>query len=164
MARNSTGVLLGFEDEIITEKYKEHLNFTVNKIGGIPDFPASVKLDPPKMSTLSTTKTPRCPDLRPFRQFGISSNPTQEKIIDGPEDTTAVATKTNVTDWCVDADDWDDNNANFNEENGNIINNIVMERVSDEDEESCSLEDSIRSGFGSLTIDDRNANNGAHGM
>lgn len=78
------------------------------------------------------------------------------------EDTTATVPKSSATDWCADADDWDDdNNANFNEENGNVISNI--EKVSDEDEESCSLEDSLRSGFGNLSVDDRNANKGAQG-
>lgn len=38
-----------------------------------------------------------------------------------------------------------------------------MERLSDEDDESCSLEDSIRAGLGNLTVDDRNANKGAFG-
>lgn len=85
---------------------------------------------------------------------------SQEKIIEH-EEQAAVASKTSVTDWCADADDWDDNNANINEENGNMINNV--ERVSDEDDESCSFEESIRTGLGNLTVDDRNANNGAFG-
>lgn len=87
---------------------------------------------------------------------------SQEKIFDSIEETTTVATKTGTIDWCTGANDWDDdNNANVNEENGNVINNL--EKVSDEDEESCSLEDSLRSGFGNMNIDDRNANNGANG-
>lgn len=65
----------------------------------------------------------------------------------------------NVTDWCQDADDWDDNNANNNEENGNLIN-PAPEHLS-EDEESCSFEEVVRSGLGNLTVDDRNANKGA---
>lgn len=64
-----------------------------------------------------------------------------------------------TTDWCADADDWGDGNANLAEENGNIISNL--ERISDEEEESCSLEESIRAGFGNLTCDDKNANTGA---
>jgi hypothetical protein len=85
---------------------------------------------------------------------------SQEKIIEH-EEQAAVASNTSVTDWCADADDWDDNNANIKEENGNMINNV--ERVSDEDDESCSFEESIRTGLGNLTVDDRNANNGAFG-
>lgn len=77
------------------------------------------------------------------------------------EETTFVS-KTNSINWCNDADDWgEDNNANENEENGNIINS---ERISDEDDESCSFDDSVRSVFENLTVDDRNANVGAQGM
>lgn len=66
---------------------------------------------------------------------------------------------TSATEWCQEADDWDDdNNVNINEENGNIVNNI--ERISDEDDESCSFEESIRMGLGNLSVDDRNANKG----
>lgn len=68
-----------------------------------------------------------------------------------------------ATDWCKDADNWDDAsddlNANLNEENGNLIN----EKVSDEDDESCSFDDSLRQCMGNLTVDDQNANMGAHG-
>lgn len=86
---------------------------------------------------------------------------TQEKLIEN-EEQASVASKTTVMEWCQDADDWDDdNNANISEENGNLINNV--EKLSDEDDESCSLEESIRAGLGNLTVDDRNANNGAFG-
>lgn len=36
MAKHHSKVLLGFEDELITDKHKGLLNFTVNKIGGKP--------------------------------------------------------------------------------------------------------------------------------
>jgi hypothetical protein len=36
MARKGPKVLLGFEDECITEKHKSLVNFTTNKIGGKP--------------------------------------------------------------------------------------------------------------------------------
>ena len=36
MAQNDQKVSLGFEDELITEKYKNQINFTTNKIGGKP--------------------------------------------------------------------------------------------------------------------------------
>ena len=36
MARKGQKVLLGFEDECITEKHKSLVNFTTNKIGGKP--------------------------------------------------------------------------------------------------------------------------------
>ncbi|RZC33517.1 programmed cell death protein 2-like, partial [Asbolus verrucosus] len=167
MAQNNAKVLLGFEDELITEKYKNQINFTTNKIGGKPDLPSNVKFESPVC--------PLCQLPRPLviqiyapldnsvyhRTFWVCVRvQSQEKIIEH-EETTAVTSKSSVTDWCADADDWDDNNANMNEENGNLINNV--ERVSDEDDESCSFEESIRTGLGNLTVDDRNANNGAFG-
>lgn len=36
MDNNKLAMLLGFEDEPITEKYKAQVNFTINKIGGMP--------------------------------------------------------------------------------------------------------------------------------
>jgi hypothetical protein len=36
MASKGSKVLLGFEDESITEKHKMHVSFTTNKIGGKP--------------------------------------------------------------------------------------------------------------------------------
>lgn len=65
--------------------------------------------------------------------------------------------KSSATDWCQEADDWNDDNANFNEQNGNVIN---AERVSDEEDESISFEESVRSGIGKMTVDDQNANTG----
>lgn len=81
-----------------------------------------------------------------------------EKLEDSNKTTESVALSNNATDWCTDADDWGDGNANIgDEENGNLINTEIM---SDEDEESCSLEDLIRVGFGNLNFDDKNANSG----
>lgn len=44
----------------------------------------------------------------------------------------------------------------MSEENGNLINSSNVEKISDEEEESCSLE----AGFGNLNFDDKNANPG----
>ncbi|KAJ8920420.1 hypothetical protein NQ315_005286 [Exocentrus adspersus] len=185
MAQNNLSVLLGFEDEIITEKYKGQLNFTVNKIGGNPNYPSNIKLEPPTCPLCQLPRplvvqiyapldnavfhrtlylfaciNPNCWNLS--ESWLCLRVQTQEKVSEIPDEATTVISKTSTTDWCPDADDWDDdNNANSNEKNGNVISN--MERVSDEDEESCSLEDSVRSGFGNMNIDDRNANSGAHG-
>ncbi|CAG9837347.1 unnamed protein product [Diabrotica balteata] len=186
MEKNIFGMLLGFEDEPISEKYKNQVNFTVNKIGGKPDYPSNIKLDPPicplcqlprplvvqiyaPLENLTVHRTlylfacinPNCWNLNES-WICIRVN-SQDQIIETTEETAAIGPKTTAaTDWCADADEWDDdNNANFNEENGNVISN--MEKVSDEDEESCSLEDSLRSGFVNLSVDDRNANKGAHG-
>ncbi|CAG9853972.1 unnamed protein product [Phyllotreta striolata] len=185
MEYNKPAILLGFDDEPITEKHRTQVNFSVNKIGGMPDYPLSINLDPPicnlcqlprplivqvyaplENSTFHRTLylfaciNPNCWNLN--ESWICLRVQSQEKITDKSEETSG-AQKTNATDWCADADDWDDeNNANLNEENGNLISN--MEKVSDEDEEeSCSLEDSLRSGFGNLSVDDRNANKGAQG-
>lgn len=65
---------------------------------------------------------------------------------------------TSATNWCAEADDWGDGNANVGEENGNLV--ASGEKISDEEEESCSLEESVRAGFGNLNFDDKNANPG----
>lgn len=91
------------------------------------------------------------------------------------------ACKLKSTNWCLEADDWGNDDNNFNlgtsesdfqkdflnnrelfadEQNCNIFSN--NDKVS-EDEESSSFEDSVMSGLGSLSIDERNANNGAQG-
>lgn len=36
MAKSNVIVQLGYEDEIINEKYKDQVNFTTNKLGGQP--------------------------------------------------------------------------------------------------------------------------------
>lgn len=59
--------------------------------------------------------------------------------------------------WCQGADNWDDdNNCNPQEDNGNLNN---PEKMSDDDE-TCSLEDSITVGIGNIAVDDPNANTG----
>lgn len=88
----------------------------------------------------------------------------RSQILEQHSDIANVSTNNTLTttDWCQDADDWDDNNANINEENGNLINPVLQEQhLSDDEEESCSFEEVVRSGLGHLTVDDRNANTGA---
>lgn len=83
---------------------------------------------------------------------------TLEQTVESIEPS-SIQTRTSINqEWCQGADDWDDNNANINEENGNVVSNV--ERTSDEDDESCSIEEVIRMGLGNLTVDDRNANMG----
>lgn len=85
---------------------------------------------------------------------------TLEKLDDSTSSETVTVQKSyaaSATDWCADADDWGDGNDNVSEENGNLINSIGnVEKISDEEEESCSLE----AGFGNLNFDDKNANPG----
>lgn len=66
----------------------------------------------------------------------------------------------NIT-WCSEADDWDDFEDNRNEENGNVLKND--NRISDDEDESNSMENDIIGGFDNLNIDDKNANCGAQG-
>lgn len=82
-----------------------------------------------------------------------------EQVAESIDTSSTTKPQLSVKDWCQDAEEWDDdNNANFNEENGNVVSGV--ERISDEDDESCSIEESIRMGLGNLTVDDRNANMG----
>lgn len=39
MAKNKCTVLLGYEDDLITEKQKHFIDFTTNKVGGKPVRP-----------------------------------------------------------------------------------------------------------------------------
>ncbi|CAH1974921.1 unnamed protein product [Acanthoscelides obtectus] len=182
---NKSEVLLAFEDEPVTEKHKDLLNFTVNKIGGTPDHPRNIHLNPPKCPLCHLTRplvlqiyAPLNPVVHRTLYLFACVNPncwslseswlcirvqTQEELIDTTESvqTPAAPGKTSATDWCSEADDWGEDNANGNEENGNLISINLPGKVSDEEEESCSLEDSIQSSFGNLTVDDKNANKGA---
>lgn len=65
--------------------------------------------------------------------------------------------------WCSGADDWGEpaDDVNRNEENGNVIKND--NRISDDDDESNSMENDIICGLGNVNIDDKNANCGAQG-
>ncbi|KAF5275867.1 hypothetical protein FQR65_LT04106 [Abscondita terminalis] len=181
MAYNQKPVLLGFEDEYITEKNKGFVNFSTNKIGGKPDFPAYITIDNP-ICTLC--QLPRPLVLQIYAPLDNSQyhrtlylfaciNPNCWNQADSwaciriqslEQETEKINLPTinhpniDVNEWCQGADDWDDDN-NVVEENGNLIGGI--ERVSDEDEESCSTEESIRTGIGNLTVDDRNANLGS---
>ncbi|KAH1005313.1 hypothetical protein HUJ04_006320 [Dendroctonus ponderosae] len=186
MAKNNNLVLLGYEDELITDKYRNQVNFTTNKIGGDPDFPHSIN----NIETHITCKLCKFPcrlvvqiyaplgsvsDHRTLYVFACI-NPTcwnkseswtclrvqHINLESSGTKPQAEACKLKSTDWCFEADDWgnDDANSNFDEQNCNVFSN--SEKVS-EDEESSSFEDSVMSGLGSLSIDERNANNGAQG-
>nr|XP_022904214.1 programmed cell death protein 2-like [Onthophagus taurus] len=176
MAQRNVPVFLGYEDEIINEKYKDSVNFTINKIGGTPDFPSNI-----------TVSTPFCglcklPQPLIIQIYAPLENDTNHRTLyvfacinpscwnqneswcclraqttEGKNAETFTKQLNPVSDWCQDADNWDDEcNANLGEENGNLIG----AKASDEDEdESFSYEDD-HLGFGGLTIDDRNANFG----
>lgn len=80
----------------------------------------------------------------------------QEKVADFTKN--SLSAKASATDWCADADDWNDENAN-NEENGNVLKNACS-KLSDEDDESLSLDDNINF-FSNLSVNDNhNVNKG----
>ncbi|KAK9881933.1 hypothetical protein WA026_018127 [Henosepilachna vigintioctopunctata] len=180
MAKMGPQVFLGFEDEIVTEKNKYLLNFKTNKIGGKADIPNNIKWEHPVCSLcqfpqpLIVQVYSPLDNSRYHRTLYIYAcvNPNcwnqneswtclRVQMEDSVEETTPFIPKTNTMQWCADADDWDDdNNMNELEENGNVIS---PERISDEDEESFSLDESIRFNLGNLTVDDKNANIGAQG-
>ncbi|XP_018331420.1 programmed cell death protein 2-like [Agrilus planipennis] len=174
-------VLLGYDDEIITDKHASVVNYMTNKIGGKPDYPPSVHLENPVCplcqlprllilqiyapldnSTYHRTlylfacinpncwnhsESWDCVRVQTTDQLGETSHEPQSNF---------KCTSFNVTDWFHDADDWGDANSNGNEENGNFVGNF--EKISDEDDESCSTEESLRAAFGNMIVDDRNAN------
>ncbi|GLG94755.1 Programmed cell death protein 2-like [Gryllus bimaculatus] len=184
MARKGVKVLLGFEDECITEKHKSLVNFTTNKIGGKPDWPADgISAPICKLCGLSLPLVVQIyaplennPHHRTLYLFGcvnpncwnqndswtcIRSQTLEAKS--DHEDSSGTVNTLSATDWCCDADDWDDdNNVNNNEENGNIIkaHETSSERLSEDDdeEETESYEDDIRVQLGQLNVNECNAN------
>ncbi|GLV31748.1 toys are us [Carabus blaptoides fortunei] len=184
MAQNNLKVLLGYEDEPVLDKHNGMVNFTTNKIGGKPNWPTANEIEEP---ACPLCEFPRPLVIQIYAPLENSSfhrtlylfaciNPNcwnqndswiclRSQVVEQNTDVENVATVASsntcaVTDWCQDADDWDDNNANINEENGNLISPLQPEHPSD-DEESCSIEEVVRVGLGHLTVDDRNANTGA---
>ena len=82
-----------------------------------------------------------------------------------PSSNTANSTMNTLStsEWCADADDWeDDNNGNNSEENGNVIGRIES-YCSDEDETE-DYEDDVQVQLGNLSVDERNANWEGGGM
>ncbi|XP_050293121.1 programmed cell death protein 2-like [Anthonomus grandis grandis] len=187
MAKNNNSVLLGYEDEAINEKHVGQIDFSVNKIGGEPDFYEHDILKSDRVLDCNLCKLPtrlvvqiyapleNSKDHRTLYLFACI-NPhcwnkseswhclrIQQKNAVSSEPTEAPKMKS--FDWCEDAEEWgdseDEKKMNLDEENCNIIKNN-NEKLS-EDEESSSFEDSLRSGLVNLSMDDKNANNGAQG-
>ncbi|KAK9758920.1 Programmed cell death protein 2, C-terminal putative domain [Popillia japonica] len=182
MAQSNANVYLGYVDEVVSEKHKNSINFATNKIGGQPDYPSNINFDNPICPLCQLPRPLIVQIYAPLENtiyhrilyIFACINPncwnhneswccvrvqTLEPVNNVYEPPTSAKPIQTVTDWCQDADDWEDkSNANINEENGNVISN--HEKVSDEDDESYSFEDSIRMGLETLTVDDRNANMG----
>ncbi|CAD7093629.1 unnamed protein product [Hermetia illucens] len=187
MAKNKGTVYLGFEDEFISEKYKCSLNYLVNKVGGLPDWPSS-EIVIPNCPICNLTRplimqiyapldnsqfhrtlyifaclSPTCSNVSKswlcVRTQILDKSPSENS--GGSESIKAsAALKIN---WCSGADDWGEpaDDVNRNEENGNVIKND--NRISDDDDESNSMENDIICGLGNVNIDDKNANCGAQG-
>ncbi|XP_066993365.1 programmed cell death protein 2-like isoform X2 [Anabrus simplex] len=183
MAQNRPKVLLGFEDETITDKHKSLVNFMTNKIGGKPDWyldgipspccqlcgltlPLVLQVYAPLEASpyhrtlyLFGCINPNCWNEREswvcLRSQGLETNAEQEEVSSTTTNTIS------ATDWCCDADDWgdEDNNINNNEENGNVIG--CIESCCDEDDdddETEEYEEAIRVNLGNLSVDECNAN------
>ncbi|XP_058448009.1 programmed cell death protein 2-like [Malaya genurostris] len=201
MAKNKCTVLLGYDDEPISDRDKPYLNHTVNKIGGVPNWASSEVVIAP---------CPLCGQSRPLilqiyaplensqfhrtlyvfaclnapcstqslswiciRTQALERSPTENEC--GAIATSQfVKTSSNNIAWCSGADDWGEDDTgttedNFmrvdtsnipnmaQEENGNIIQ-YDKSKVSDEDEESNSIENDLFPGFVNLRVDETNAN------
>ncbi|XP_059053630.1 programmed cell death protein 2-like [Achroia grisella] len=170
MAKQQGRVYLGYEEETIGEKNQTLLNYTVNKIGGLPNWP-------PLSNLHFSTKCPLCGLNRllivqcyaPLENsiyhrtiyiFAcISPNcwiqseswlcvrsQIQETV---PTESSTIVVMPNVDtnlSWCNGADEWDEND-NGDTANGNVMNvdnaqspSNALQRQSDEDEESNSFE------------------------
>ena len=69
-----------------------------------------------------------------------------------------------TSEWCADADDWeDDNDGNNSEENGNVIGRIESYCLDEEDEME-DYEDDVQVLLGNLSVDEQNANWEGGGM
>ncbi|KAJ0177783.1 hypothetical protein K1T71_006656 [Dendrolimus kikuchii] len=170
MAQNKGKFYLGYEEDIISEKGQITLKYTVNKIGGLPDWP-------PLENLQFNSKCPLCGLHRILivqcyaplesslyhRTLYVFAciNPNcwiqseswlcvRSQILDNPNTdpgtTVSLTNQGNKLTWCSGADEWDEND-NGDSANGNFMNvdnapspNNAVQRNSDEDEESNSFE------------------------
>ncbi|XP_055848847.1 programmed cell death protein 2-like [Episyrphus balteatus] len=194
MAKSKSIVYLGYEDEEVTEKHRNLMNSTVNKIGGCPDWP---------VADIKVPNCPICSSVRPLlvqlyapldnSQFhrtlyvfaclhpSCSSSSKgwlclRTQNLDTShcdiESAAAAGNKNKKSSsaaqkmsWCSGVDDWGDDADDFNqnEENGNVIK-MDNSRLSDDEDESNSMENDLICALDNLDVDDKNANcNGAQG-
>lgn len=143
-------VYLGYEDEIVTEKNKTFVNYTVNKIGGHPDWPSenihfSMKCPLCSLNRLLITQSYAPLENSPYHRIlylFACINPNcwnqseswscvrcqlQDPKYGAIACTGEVASNvdmphiTTTNTWCSGADDWDEND-NGDVQNGNILN------------------------------------------
>ncbi|BES91579.1 Programmed cell death protein 2, C-terminal putative domain [Nesidiocoris tenuis] len=170
MSRPGIGikVLLGYEDESISEKYKDQVDYTTNKIGGHPDWPGDAPTAVTcKLCNLSlplvlqiyapldnspyhrTLYLFACINPQCWNQNGswvcLRSQAlprSNAEIEDGCEMLENAACR---NDWSVaGGDNWGD------EENGNVIDFGMTTEISN-----------ITRDFSDMNVDDRNANSGS---
>ncbi|CAB3235578.1 unnamed protein product [Arctia plantaginis] len=184
MAKQPGKIYLGYEDEVIGDKNQTLLNYTVNKIGGLPDWP-------PIENIQFSSKCPLCGLHRLLviqcyaplensvyhRTLYVFSciNPNcwiqseswlcvrtqcQEKSSNEPSAIVAMPNAETQVSWCNGADEWDENDNDA--ANGNFMNvdnvpspNNAIPRNSDEDEESNSFElETVEQALGNLQVFD----------
>ncbi|CAH3981138.1 programmed cell death protein 2-like [Pieris brassicae] len=187
MAKKQEKVYLGYEEEIINDKNLTLLSYTVNKIGGLPDWPLPENFKIPSkcpICSLHRLLVVQCyaplensEYHRTLYVFAcINSNCWNQseswiclrgQIKDDSSKTSAVvaipSVDTNLS-WCKGSDDWDEND-NGDSANGNVMNvdNISspnIHRNSDDDDESNSYDlEAVEQALGNIHMcDAHNAN------
>ncbi|XP_041968815.1 programmed cell death protein 2-like [Aricia agestis] len=186
MAKRDPIVYLGYEGEVIVEKNVIQLNYTVNKIGGKPNWPPLSNINiaskcplcslhrillvqcyaPLENSIYHRTLyvfaciNPNC-WIQSESWSCIRCQVQEEKI--STEAFVAIPNESNLS-WCQGSDDWDSND-NCDSNNGNLMNvdnaqSLNNQRASDEEDESNSLElETVEQAMGNLQVfDAHNAN------
>ncbi|XP_045496856.1 programmed cell death protein 2-like [Colias croceus] len=186
MAKKQGKVYLGYEEEIISDKNRTLLNFTVNKIGGLPDWPPIENLQyPSKCPICSLHRLLIVQCYAPLENsvyhrtlyiFAcINTNCWNQseswacircQVKDDPSKSSAVvampSADTNLS-WCTGSDDWDEND-NGDSANGNLmsVDNAVnpnIQRNSDDDESNSYDIEAVEQALGHMqVIDAHNAN------
>lgn len=157
MAYKRAKVFLGFDDEVISEKYKSQVNFMTNKLGGNPNWPLDgitsplCKLCglPPPIIVQIYAPLENSPYHRTLYLFGclnpncwnqneswvcFRSQVLDTNAKDQTTNTSTVSVALGASDWCADADDWDEDL-----ENGNLVAPSDINEISDgECEHSCN--------------------------
>ncbi|CAH0583037.1 unnamed protein product [Chrysodeixis includens] len=184
MAKKQGKIYLGYEDEAISDKNHTLSNYTVNKIGGLPDWP-------PLDNLLFPSKCPLCGLHRVLvvqcyapldnsvyhRTLYVFAciNPNcwiqseswlcvrsqyQDKSANESSVIVAMPSAQANLAWCSGCDEWDENDNDT--ANGNLMNidnapspNNAMHRNSDEDDESNSFElENVEQALGNLHVFD----------
>ncbi|KAK6626588.1 hypothetical protein RUM44_009062 [Polyplax serrata] len=169
-SKKNTVVLLGYEDETVTEKHKPIVGYWTNKVGGCPDWPVG-GISSPICQLCGLTQVLVVQIYAPIENSAFHRtlyvfcciNPNcwnhseswtclRSQYLD-PEESTSRSNVNGGGEWCAGADDWNDGNGNF--ENGNTVSSLHSMSDNESDEsDSCSLSAMI----GNMTVDECNAN------